>query len=74
MGFSGYKYFIIPLYTCLTRPAVARLVRWTNAPTTGLELIAQNIIKNHQVALFAADLLLYSDAPLRRVRTRVNGN
>ncbi|TBU35247.1 hypothetical protein BD311DRAFT_860781 [Dichomitus squalens] len=24
------------------------LVRWTNAPTTGLELIAQNIIKNHQ--------------------------
>ncbi|KAH9944380.1 uncharacterized protein BXZ73DRAFT_96868 [Epithele typhae] len=24
------------------------LVRWTNAPTTGLELIAQNITKNHQ--------------------------
>ncbi|KAM5536188.1 hypothetical protein V8D89_010087 [Ganoderma adspersum] len=24
------------------------LVRWTNAPTTGLELIAQNIVKNHQ--------------------------
>ncbi|KAI0756985.1 hypothetical protein C8Q80DRAFT_1349282 [Daedaleopsis nitida] len=24
------------------------LVRWTNAPTTGLELIAQNILKNHQ--------------------------
>ncbi|TFK89958.1 hypothetical protein K466DRAFT_584143 [Polyporus arcularius HHB13444] len=24
------------------------LIRWTNAPTTGLELVAQNILKNHQ--------------------------
>ncbi len=28
-----------------------RLIRWTNAPTTGLELVAQNILKNHQVRL-----------------------
>ena len=27
-----------------------RLVRWTNAPTTGLELISDNIRQNHQVS------------------------
>ena len=33
---------------------VIRLARWINAPTTGLDLIAQNIVRNHQVRLHAS--------------------
>ena len=28
---------------------ICRLARWINAPTTGLELISENIVRNHQV-------------------------
>ena len=42
----------ITLTECKRTRDLNRLVRWTNAPTTGLELISDNIRQNHQVSLY----------------------
>jgi hypothetical protein len=46
MGFTGYTLFSISYSKCL---ALSRLARWVNAPTTGLELVNENIMRNHRV-------------------------
>ena len=52
-----------------------RLARWINAPTTGLELINDNIMRNHGVRMSLSVLgtVLGSEVGYR-VRTEVNGH
>jgi TATA-binding related factor (TRF) of subunit 20 of Mediator complex len=46
--------FLFPCRVTRTRvdPSACRLARWINAPTTGLELINENIVRNHHVRIF----------------------
>jgi len=45
------------LYACssLYTTHCRRLARWVNAPTTGLELIRENIIRHHNVRSYCLD-------------------
>ena len=46
MGFTGYGY-PLPCEADFYSDFQHRLARWINAPTTGLELIVENIVRNY---------------------------
>jgi hypothetical protein len=47
MGFTGQ---VAPALVCCGHSDTrSRLARWINAPSTGLELIRENIMRNHHV-------------------------
>ena len=48
MGFTGYGY-LPPRKAYFYSDFQDRLARWINAPTTGLELIVENIVRNYHV-------------------------
>ncbi len=53
-----------------TQPFLNSLARWVNAPTTGLQLVSDNIILNHQVC---RNLFVYISS-LHQYRDSTKGN